>query len=94
MNSFRFFFIVILLLFLKPDLSQSQSGLQNFLKPSDTLNSPRKKGIIITESALAAATLIGLDQLWYADFERSKFRTINDSNEWLQMDKFGHVFSA
>lgn len=44
--------------------------------------------------SLAALTLIGLDQLWYTDFTRSNFKTINDTDEWLQMDKIGHVFSA
>jgi len=37
---------------------------------------------------------VGLNQLWYADFERSKFQTIDDNNEWLQMDKLGHVFTS
>ncbi|SDS55134.1 Predicted lipoprotein [Formosa sp. Hel1_31_208] len=65
-----------------------------FLTPSDTLNTSRKNVVIITEASIASLTLIGLDQLWYADFPRSKFKTINDSDEWLQMDKLGHVFSA
>lgn len=72
----------------------SQSYLNRFLKPSDTLHKPRRNAVIITEASLATATLISLDRLWYADYPRSKFKTINDSGEWLQMDKFGHVFSS
>lgn len=72
----------------------AQSRLDLFLKPSDSLNYGRRNTVVITEASLASFTLIGLDQLWYADFERSKFRTVNDSDEWLQMDKFGHLFSA
>ncbi len=72
----------------------SQSGLNDFLKPSDTLNTSRRNAVIITETSLAGLTLIGLDQLWYSDFERSKFRTINDNDEWLQMDKLGHVMTS
>ncbi len=72
----------------------SQSKFDQFLKPSDTLNKPRRNAVIITEVSVASLTLIGLDQLWYADFPRSKFKTINDADEWLQMDKLGHVFSA
>lgn len=72
----------------------SQSKLNQFLKPSDTLNKPRRNAVIISESSLATLALIGLDQLWYADYPRSSFKTINDSGEWLQMDKFGHVFSS
>lgn len=74
--------------------SYGQSGLNEFLTPSDTLNKPRRNAVVIAESGLAAVSLIGLNQLWYADFERSKFHTINDNNEWLQMDKMGHVFTS
>ncbi|WP_299122324.1 DUF2279 domain-containing protein [uncultured Winogradskyella sp.] len=72
----------------------SQSKIDTFLKPSDSLNSPRRNAVVITETALATATLFGLNQLWYADYSRSNFKTINDSGEWLQMDKMGHVFSS
>lgn len=71
-----------------------QSGLNDFLTPSDTLNKPRRNAVAITETSLATFTLLGLDQLWYSDFERSSFRTINDNNEWLQMDKLGHVMTS
>ncbi|MEM5566474.1 DUF2279 domain-containing protein [Psychroserpens sp. AS72] len=74
--------------------SQSQSKFDSFLKPNDSLNTSRRNAVVITEASLATLTLIGLDQLWYADFERSKFKTINDSDEWFQMDKLGHVFSS
>ncbi|WP_363928596.1 DUF2279 domain-containing protein [Winogradskyella sp.] len=43
---------------------------------------------------MAALTLVGLDQLWYADYERSKFRTTNDNSQWLQMDKLGHDYAS
>lgn len=72
----------------------AQSKFSSFLKPSDSLNRSRRNAVVITEASLATMTLIGLDQLWYADYPRSKFKTINDSEEWLQMDKLGHVFSS
>lgn len=72
----------------------SQSGINQFLKPSDSLNKSRRNSVIITEATLATATLIGLNQLWYKDYPRSSFKTINDSGEWQQMDKIGHVFSS
>ncbi|WCO02826.1 DUF2279 domain-containing protein [Psychroserpens ponticola] len=84
---------ICLLLFVSIN-SFSQSKLDTFLKPSDTLNTSRRNTVIITEVALGALTLAGLDQLWYKDFPRSNFHTINDSDEWLQMDKLGHAFSA
>jgi hypothetical protein len=72
----------------------SQSKISNFLEPSDSLNSSRRNAVVIIEASLATISLIGLDQLWYADYPRSKFKTINDGAEWLQMDKLGHVFSS
>lgn len=84
----------ILLFTLLSTLSYSQSGLNKFLTPSDTLNKPRRNAVVITEASIAGITLIGLNQLWYADFDRSKFHTVNDNNEWLQMDKIGHAFTS
>ncbi len=72
----------------------SQSGFNQFLKPSDSLNKTRRNSVVIAEATLATATLVGLNQLWYADYARSNFKTIDDSSEWLQMDKLGHVFSS
>jgi len=72
----------------------AQSGVERFLKPSDTLNSKRTKAVIISEVAVSAVALVGLNQLWYADYPRSKFHFINDNNDWLQMDKAGHVYSS
>ena len=76
------------------NLAFAQSGLNSFLTPSDSLNTSRKRAVVITEAALATATLVGLNQLWYKDYERSSFQVMDDSNEWLQMDKLGHVFSS
>ncbi len=72
----------------------AQNELQTFLKPSDTLNQTRLKGVVLSEGILASGALIGLNQLWYADYPQSKLHSINDSSEWYQMDKAGHVFSS
>jgi len=65
-----------------------------FWQKSDTLNIKRKNAVYLTEAATASVALIGLNQLWYADFEQSSFHTINDNGEWLQMDKAGHIISS
>ena len=31
---------------------------------------------------------------WYKKYPRSSFHTFNDNQEWMQMDKMGHAFSA
>ena len=86
-------FLFCLLYFLGFQLN-AQNNFESFLAPSDTLNHKRQNTVIITETALASVTLIGLNQLWYADYPKSKFHFINDNSEWLQMDKVGHLYSA
>jgi hypothetical protein len=73
---------------------RAQSKFESFFTPSDTLNKKRQTTVIVTEASLASVTLLGLNQLWYADYPRSDFHFINDNNEWLQMDKVGHMYSA
>ena len=74
--------------------SYSQSKLESFLTPSDSLNHSRRNAVIITEATFGGLTLIGLNQLWYKDYPQSNFHTLNDNGEWLQMDKLGHVFTS
>jgi uncharacterized protein YfiM (DUF2279 family) len=85
-------FILLLLWFCQ--ITVAQNSIENFLKPSDTLNKKRLKTLAISEVAIGSATLIGLNQLWYSDYPHSNFHFINDNAEWLQMDKAGHVFSS
>ncbi|UUF14522.1 MULTISPECIES: DUF2279 domain-containing protein [Flavobacterium] len=87
-------YLLLSVLFILSFQSFSQSKIESFLTPSDTLNKKRQNTVIVTETALASATLLGLNQIWYADYPRSKFHFINDNNEWLQMDKVGHMYSA
>ena len=65
-----------------------------FFQRSDTLNKKRRTAVYVTEASLATVTLIGLNELWYSEYPRSSFKSVNDNSDWLQMDKFGHVFSS
>lgn len=89
----RLKFILILFLIITTS-SFSQSKFDKFLTPSDTLNNIRRTAVYVSEAVIGGLTLVALNQLWYADYERSSFHTFNDNNEWLQMDKLGHVFSS
>lgn len=40
------------------------------------------------------SALIALNNTWYKNFPREGLHSFDDSKEWLQMDKTGHVFSA
>lgn len=72
----------------------AQSRFDAFFKPSDTLNSKRKNAVFISEAVVSTTALVGLSQLWYADYPKSSFHFINDNQEWLQMDKVGHFYSS
>jgi hypothetical protein len=85
--------LVIFLFFSGKDYLFAQSKTP-FFQRSDTLNKKRRNAVYITEAALATATLIGLNEAWYAQYERSGFHSLNDNAQWMQMDKFGHTFSA
>lgn len=74
--------------------SFSQSGTNAFFRASDTLNTSRRTAVYVSEAVIGGLTLVGLHQLWYADFERSGFHATNDNREWLQMDKMGHVYTS
>lgn len=65
-----------------------------FFQKSDTINHYRIKSVYKTEAIAATIGLIGLNQLWYADYPKSKFHFINDNKDWMQMDKFGHFMSS
>ncbi|HZV71168.1 MAG TPA: DUF2279 domain-containing protein [Saprospiraceae bacterium] len=41
-----------------------------------------------------SGTLISLNELWYKQYPRTSFHFFNDAEEWLQMDKGGHLFTA
>lgn len=92
MNIFQSY--VFLFLLLSSSIIYAQSGKERFLKPSDTLNKSRKSAVIIAESGIMGMSLLGLSTIWYDDFSRSKFHTYNDWEEWNQIDKIGHVYSA
>lgn len=65
-----------------------------FLKPSDTLNTSRRTSLYISETVVLGTALVGLNQLWYKDYKQSSFHFVNDNDNWLQMDKLGHVYSS
>lgn len=90
----RYCFLIYVVTFLNFSFLHSQNKVESFLTPADSLNLKRQNSVLITEAVLASAALIGLHNLWYADYPKSKFHFTNDNNEWMQMDKIGHLYSA
>jgi len=78
----RILFLILFLIIAKKSLAQ---------KDSTTI---RKVSILSVGLIGTAGSYYLLDQLWYKNYERSKFHFFNDNNEWMQMDKIGHLFSS
>ncbi|MEO8149498.1 MAG: DUF2279 domain-containing protein [Bacteroidia bacterium] len=76
------------------DISTTQIADSTTNNKQQTINRKR----LITVSAIGGAAYIGgmtgLYQLWYKDYPSEEFHFFDDSGEWQQMDKCGHVFSA
>ena len=96
LNSLKYFFKEITVFFFLTVVTVgfSQSPIHTFLTPSDSLNHSRVRLIVASEAVLTATALIGLNELWYSDYPQSDFQFKNDNNEWLQMDKVGHVYAS
>lgn len=58
------------------------------------VNQKRLRLLTVGGSATYAVALLGLNQLWYAHNPRTSFHFFNDNDQWLQLDKAGHVYSA
>ena len=94
MKSFIFLTIFSVFFLLSDQVSAQKEQKDGFFMPADTLNKARAYALIGGTSVGYAATMIGLNAAWYADFERSSFHFFNDWGEWNDMDKVGHFYSA
>jgi uncharacterized protein YfiM (DUF2279 family) len=66
-----------------------------FVYGQDTLSLVQKnKRVGIYSATVYGVGLLGLNQLWYKDYERSALHSFNDNAQWLQMDKVGHSYST
>lgn len=54
----------------------------------------RQKTLLLAGSGLYVAGSTTLYMAWYKQNEQQGFHFFNDSKEWLQMDKAGHIFSG
>lgn len=89
----RMIFSMLLVASLALD-ARSQSSVNRFLTPADSINKARVIGVACTWAGIYTGTLIVLNQTWYSDYPKTTFHFFNDSGEWLQMDKAGHVYTA
>lgn len=61
---------------------------------TNQLNNKKIKNIAALHIGLYGGSMIGLYNTWYKNYPQSKFHSFNDWEEWQQMDKVGHLYSA
>lgn len=66
----------------------------SFFENDFELNKGRLIGVSTSIGTVWAGSMIGLQTIWYNDSIPNKFQFIDDSKNWLQMDKAGHVYAA
>jgi hypothetical protein len=66
----------------------------SFFDPSPTYSAKRITWVAAGLGVTYAASMAGLYQLWYKDYDSGEFHFFDDSGEWLQVDKMGHLGSA
>ncbi len=92
----RYVLILLTYLMVLPLYNQS-SPLPNALNQNnaiDTVNKKRLNLLVGSAAAIYTSGSIALYHAWYRDYDQDSFHFFNDSGEWLQMDKMGHVYSA
>lgn len=67
---------------------------QNFFENDSVYNKKRTIGVSVFNGTAWAGSIAALQFVWYNDFEKSPFHTFNDSREWQQMDKVGHLVTS
>lgn len=74
--------------------TSGQTQKQSFFVPVDTFSQPRFNMALGFGLGTYATLSTGLYFAWYKQYPRSSFQFFDDSGEWLDMDKGGHVYSA
>jgi len=65
-----------------------------FFEVPDSLNKVRFWSLNTAFVSSVTGATIAFNQLWYANYPRSRFHFFNDWAEWKDLDKSGHLFSA
>lgn len=83
--------LFIILLFTSLPVSSQE---HRFFQNPDTVVKGRVWALGIGTAAIYGGSLLTLNQYWYKDYAQRNFHIIDDAGEWLQMDKFGHVYTT
>lgn len=74
------------------DLSKAFQGSHHASLVSPNKN--RIRLVAIGNIVGYSGVMVGLYSAWYKDYPRTGFHSFDDSREWLQVDKVGHLYSS
>ncbi len=93
---------ILFLLFYIPLFSQDTATIKRplpgFPSPSQFVSRPNQKLRAWLAGGASVAgyggSIAGLSSVWYSKYPHTNFHFFNDNEDWLQVDKAGHFFSA
>jgi uncharacterized protein YfiM (DUF2279 family) len=85
---------LLIVFFLSTFFHYSESYGQGVNDSIPPINKKRLSAIVIGSSSIFSLSLLGMNELWYKDHSMTSFHFFDDSGEWLQMDKMGHLYTA
>lgn len=79
---------------INPEAKVNTHSFQGFFTPADTFSTVRFYPMLGAGVVAYSATLYGLGQTWYRQYDRSSFHFRDDFGLWQHMDKYGHAYTA
>jgi Predicted periplasmic lipoprotein (DUF2279) len=76
------------------DTTNSSEFYKRVIAIPPTINKNRYTSVAIGSGLIWTGTLVFLNNEWYSQYPKSSFHLYNDIEEWQQVDKIGHVYSA
>ena len=67
---------------------------QSIFDYSDTLNKKRRNLVWATEIVGAGTSIAMLNAVWYKNYPKTPLHSFNDNDQWLLMDKTGHMMTS
>ncbi len=77
-----------------PALVKPRAGINSAYKPTYPYDKKRVRLVTAGNIIGYSATLVGFYSAWYKQYPQTNFHSFNDSREWLQVDKIGHLYGA
>lgn len=90
------YFLLVILIFIPVGvIGQYTDSAVGVVHSTENENNRGRLGWVIAGHTLAyGGSITGLSIMWYSKQPQSHFHFFNDDDEWLQVDKAGHLYSA